>query len=91
MKIENEHSENQKIKLKSFELAGSLIIDRFVGVTGWTAGSSGPIPVRSPSGLMTGPNRNDDQPAVQPVGSAGPVRVLKPCKNPLHRKQHGGL
>ena len=91
MEIENEHLENQKIKLKSFELAGSLITGRFVRFTGWTTGSSGPIPVRSPSGLMTGSNRNGDQPAVQPVGPAGPVRFLKPCKNPLHKKQHGGL
>ena len=76
MEIKNEHLENQKIKLKSFELAGSLITGRFVRFTDWTAGSSGPIPVRSPSGLMTGPNRNGDRLV---VGPAGPVRFLKPC------------
>ena len=65
MEIENEHLENQKKELKSFELVFSLRTDRFVQFTGWTAGSSGPIPIWSPSGLMTGPNRNDDQPTGQ--------------------------
>ena len=65
MEIENEHLENQKKKLKSFEPVFSLRTGRFVRFTGWTAGSSGPIPVRSPSGLMTEPNRNDDRLAVQ--------------------------
>ena len=35
----------------------SLKIGRFVQFTGWTAGSSSPIPVQSPSGLMTEPER----------------------------------
>ena len=73
MEIENEHLENQKKKFKSFEPVFSLRTGRF---TGWTVGSSGPISVRSPSGLMTRPNRNGDRPA---IGPAGPVRFLKPC------------
>ena len=57
MEIEKEHLENQKKKLKSFEPAGSLKTGWFVQFTGWTAGSSSPIPVQSPSGLMTEPER----------------------------------
>ena len=57
MEIEKEHLENQKKKLKSFEPAGSLKTGWFVRFTGWTAGSSSPIPVQSPSGLMTEPER----------------------------------
>ena len=68
----------KKKKIKFIEPAGSLGTGRFVRFTDWTAGSGGPIPVWSSFGLVTGPNRNRDRSAVQPVGPAGPVRFLKP-------------
>ena len=95
MEIENEHLENQIKNKKKFEPVFSLRTGRFVRFTDWIAGSSGLIPVRSPSGLMTGPNWNNDRLAVQPIRPAGSPTgrtsrsglVFKTMIKPLRKKK----